>query len=132
MSAVPLLTAERVDAVRALLECGIAENRSAQLSPASPEQAKKVLLNCDLDVFVNLVDQVALDNQEFYAPDGFCLSDNELGMIEKAFSYVLNDKVGLDDAISAANKQKDATPSAVEEVCQVNFEQKNICKDIER
>lgn len=68
-SVVPLLMAERIDAVCTLLEKGITDNRSFGFPPATPEQMAKLLLSCDEDVFSEIVDTVAIDNQSLYAPD---------------------------------------------------------------
>ena len=66
---VPLLTAERVDAVCILLNNGMRGTRSPEFPEASPEQMKEILLSCDLDVFEDIVETVAVDNQEFYGPE---------------------------------------------------------------
>ena len=71
VSTVPLLTAERVDAVRFMLEYGITPNRSPEFTSATASEAKQLLLECELDVFADLVDAVALDGHSYYAPDGY-------------------------------------------------------------
>lgn len=68
-SAVPLLIAERADAVAVLLEYGMKSMRSPEFPEATPEQMKKLLLSCDIEVFTDIVDAVAVDNQEWNAPD---------------------------------------------------------------
>ena len=75
VSAVPLLTAERVDAVCTLLNNGMRSTRSPEFPEASPEQMKEILLNCDIDIFEDIVEAVALDNQAFYGPDNEYFQD---------------------------------------------------------
>ena len=105
LSDVAVLTAERVDAVRCLLTSGIGAERSPGLPSISPGDAKKLLLTCDLGVFVNLVDQIALDNQKFYAPDIKDLIGSDLRMVENAIAKVISDKPALEDVIKSAEKQ---------------------------
>lgn len=104
-SAAPLLTAERVDAVRTLLENGINPSRFSEFPEATPEQMKDILLNCDIDIFTEIIETVAVDNQEFYAPDNQ-YSQDALDMHQKAV-----------DAIKAvANREIDiADQKAVED-----------------
>ena len=77
-SAVPLLTEERVDAVRSLLETGMTTNRSPEFPAASPGQTKNLLLTCDIDIFTEIVDAVAVDNQSYYAPDNEYTCDQDV------------------------------------------------------
>lgn len=94
-SDVPLLMAERIDAVCTLLEKGITKKRSFGLTSATPEQMEKLLLSCDENIFSEIVDTVAIDNQSFYAPDNehslYC-SDARFGAIAAIREVVARDE----------------------------------------
>lgn len=107
VSVVPLLTAERVDAVRTMLEDGITARRSAVLPELTSEEAKKVLLTCELEDFATIVNQLAVDNQRFYAPDRDDITEQDIDKVEKAVLSILDEPVALEDAISIAKAQKD-------------------------
>jgi len=68
-STIPLLTDERIDAVKTLLAYGMENHRSPEFPEASSSDMKELLLNCDLDIFTEIVDSVAIDNIRFYLPD---------------------------------------------------------------
>lgn len=102
MTEVPLLTAERVDAVRSLLEYGITENKSPEFPTATREQAKELLLACDIEIFIDLVETVAIDNQRFYAPEYSEPIEERLRPVRNAILSVINKKPELDSVISAA------------------------------
>lgn len=106
ISVVPVLTAERVDAVKAMLECGITEKRSVVLPELTPEQAKKVLLNCELEDFCTIVDQLAVDNQQFYAPDKNDITSEDIDNVEKAVADILREPMALEEVISNAEAHK--------------------------
>lgn len=103
-SAAPLLTAERVDAVCTLLTNGMTSNRSPEFPEATPEQMKEVLFNCDMDVFTEIVEAVAVDNQEFYAPDNN-YSQDAIETYQKAVTAiqaVTSKKLSLSEQIASA------------------------------
>lgn len=80
-STVPLLTAERCDAVRYMLEYGVSGNMSPELYEMSPERAREVLLNCDMDIFTDLVDSVAVDAHDYYAPDNNFMKEEDFSRV---------------------------------------------------
>ncbi len=88
-SVVPLLTAERVDAVCTLLNNGITNRRSPEFPEATPEQMKKLLFMCDIDVFAEIIETVAVDNQKFYGPDNE-YSEYAIEQREKAINAIQN------------------------------------------
>ena len=106
-SAVPLLTGERVDAVRCLLEYGVNANRVSGLPEATAEQMTEVLCNCDLDTFTEIVDSVALDNQEFYAADyDYSIEAQERKKAAVAYiESIINKKPSLEERIGNAAKR---------------------------
>lgn len=106
MSSMPLLTAERVDAVSSMLSGGIKNTRSEILPELTAEQAKKVLLNCDLGVFATIVDQYAVDNQKFYAPDKDDITGQDIDNVHKAIS-MFNTPAALDEVLLKAEQQRD-------------------------
>lgn len=99
-SAAPLLTAERVDAVRYLLEYGINKNRFDEFPSVSPEQVKEFMLSCDIEIFIDLVETVAVDNQSFYAPD--FISDEREKQVSDALLTYVSRKPALENVISGA------------------------------
>ena len=107
LSSVPLLTAERVDAVNAMLEFGITAKHSQVLPELTPEQAKKVLLNCELEEFCTIVDQLAVDNHHFYEPDKDDITDADIDKVEKAVVEILREPMALENAILNAEAQKE-------------------------
>ena len=105
LSLVPLLTAERVDAVRTLLENGISPNRFPELPAVSPEDMTRVLLSCDMDVFTDLIEAVALDNQRYYAPDSpVSIIDplQKLGFSSQSQVFSKTEKSSLSEQMQAA------------------------------
>lgn len=98
-STVPVLTAERVAAVRFMLEYGISPNMSPQLTSISAEQAKTFLLTCDPEVFVDLVDTVAVDSHEYYAP--------ETGSMSAVLFEKINKAIG--ESLAPAPQKKDSS-----------------------
>ena len=104
-STVPILTAERCDAVRFMLEYGISSNMSPELDPLSADQAKEFLLSCDRDVFIDLVDVVAVDAQSYYAPDMGSIG-NTIDHINASICKFLQKKeTGIDSLISSASEK---------------------------
>ncbi len=63
-SVLPLLYEERAYAVSNLLTNGMLATRSPEFPEATPEQMKKLLLTCDIDIFTEIVDSVATDFQD--------------------------------------------------------------------
>ena len=106
MTDVPLLTAERVDAIRTLLENGITEKRLPDLPSASPEQVKELLLTCDMDIFIDLVETVAVDNQAFYSPEYSEPLEERLQPVKEAILAMVKQKAGLDEQIGDADAKK--------------------------
>ncbi len=106
MSVSPLLQAERVDAVCTLLTSGVTGTRSPELPQATPEQIKEVLLTCDMDTFIDLVDVAALDNQQYYAMDCNGVY-GDLERVEDAIQKVVARKPDLDRVIEGV---REATP----------------------
>lgn len=98
-STVPVLTAERVAAVRFMLENGISPNMSPELTSITAEQAKSFLLSCNPDVFTDLVDTVAVDSQEYYAP--------EPGSMSVALFEKINKAIG--ESLATAPQEKDSS-----------------------
>lgn len=105
-SAAPLLTAERVDAVLYLAVNGINTNRFPDLPEATPEQITEFMLTCDFEIFLDLVEKVAVDNQTFYLPDDIGLDREEA--VERALLDFVNKKPTLDAAIAIADKKADS------------------------
>lgn len=65
----PLLSAEYIDALCVLLSEGVAKTRNLNLPEISADRMKEFLMCCDMDTFSNILEYVALCNQNFYAPD---------------------------------------------------------------
>lgn len=104
---IPILTAERVDAVCWLLNNGMSVNRSPEFPKASPEQMKEILLTCDIDVFGDIVETVAVDNQYVYGPENphsqyaQDLRDASVAAIEA----VVERKASLEDQVKSASSR---------------------------
>lgn len=113
-STVSILTAERVEAVCFLLENGIKAERFYDLEPATPEQTKQLLLNCDIDVFTDLVDFVAVENEVYYAPEGPVLDENAERQVNEAIEATLKGEMGLDQKIKDAEVKADTNKEAKE------------------
>lgn len=117
-STVGVLAAERMAAVCYLLENGFqkyhfevdfdeySENGDLEIGmiEATPEQMKQMLLNCDMDTFIDLVDFAAVVNVNFYQPMGKVLDRDAKERINKAVSEVTKEKDGLDEKILTAEK----------------------------
>lgn len=102
-SSVPFLAAERADAVGVCLSFGLSDLRVPDLPQASAEEITKLLLSCDMDVFTEIVDCVALANQSYYAPDNDYL---EAQLIHKkavrAIQAITSEKASLNSTITDA------------------------------
>lgn len=107
-STIPLLTAERVDAVRFMLEYGISPNRSPEFTKIDAAQAKKLLLTCDMEIFIDLVDAVAVDGHDYYSPDLDVLNKDLCEKINEAIDRVINSAPSLDDVVKMAEKVRAA------------------------
>lgn len=106
-SVVPLLTAERVDAVCTLLNNGMRHTRSPEFPEASAEQMKEILFTCDIDVFAEIVETVALDNQEFYGPENQYSQDaiEQRNASINFMESVINKKTSLEHLIVSAEQK---------------------------
>lgn len=114
-SAHPFLVAERTDAVRYLLEYGIKEKYSSNLTCLPPDLTKTFLLSCDIDVFTDLVDMVAADNQELYGPEyGSSSYEEQMVSISEALDY-FKSGLPLEDKIASAEEQVEAKQTWVDE-----------------
>ncbi len=116
-SAVPLLTAERTDAVATLLEYGLSDSRAPEFPNATPEQTKELLLTCDIDVLAEIIDYVAEQNQEFYAPDNDYSIEAEESW-KRAVDAILgvtSDSSSLEDRIADANQRADSAQQTIEQ-----------------
>ena len=112
MSTIPLLTAERADAVRYLLEYGITENMSPEFTALPAQETRTFLLSCDMEIFINLVDAVAVDSQAYYAPD-YGAIDAPLfsrvnDAIQTAFPALKRERSDLAHMLSSAAKKEQA------------------------
>ena len=108
MSGVPVLSAERVDAVRFMLEHGISPNMSPEFTSISAEQAKELLLSCDIEVFADLVDAVAVDSQEYYGPEQEFFCEEMIQRVNEAIEGIAGRKLPseyLDEAIEFFNNE---------------------------
>lgn len=103
-SVIPLLTAERIDAVRVLISEGIDPNRVPEFPETSADKMTDLLLNCDIDIFIEIVDTVALSNQSFYAPDieNLVLNQDRHQQAIDAILSTNNKKVSLSEKIRSA------------------------------
>lgn len=106
-SCVPLLTAERVDAVRFMLEYGISGNRSPQFTSINADQARKLLLSCDQEVFTDLVDAIAVDGHDYYNPDFDILNPDFCGRINAAIRETVNVPL-LEEVVRAAEQTRES------------------------
>ena len=98
----PFLNEERLDAVRALLENGMSEERDACLGNLTPEQTLDFLLTCDDLSFAYAVEETAASNQEKYAPT--VASREDQAAFENGLKTFLafQEKPTLDTQISGA------------------------------
>lgn len=106
-SVVPVLTAERVDAVRFMLEYGVSADRSPELVSVTADQARGLLLSCDLEVFTDLVDAVAVDGHGYYDQDLNIYNSELLDRVNSVLSDVLDKQLSLDDVVQNAESTKE-------------------------
>lgn len=108
-SSIPLLTSERIDAIRFMLEFGISEEMVSDVINLSKELAKEFLLTCDMNTFTKLVDHVAVASREYYAPENGDDDLDDIENINNAIKAMLNlqkncsDLKNLDYAIDSEN-----------------------------
>lgn len=109
-SGTPLLNAERVDAVIYLLNNGINDNRFDALPSLTQEQVKDFLLSCDEEIFVNLVELVAVDNQHYYAPEvNFYSNEIFQPLVDSISEFVVKETPSIADEdieIESENKSE--------------------------
>lgn len=103
-SPAPLLTAARADAAVYLMEYGITEKRFPGWPVMTPEQTKEFLLTCDYDIFLDFIDKVTVDDQNYYMPDDIG-AEREKVLDEALFAFGAK-KPALNSAISDADLQK--------------------------
>jgi len=110
MSDVPVLSTERADAVRFMLENGISPNMSPEFTSISAEQAKELLLSCDIEVFSDLVDAVAVDSQEYYGPEQEFFCEEMIQRVNKAIEGIQEGGIEkaetLDEKVNAAKSEQ--------------------------
>lgn len=108
-SSIPLLTSERIDAIRFMLEFGISEEMVSDVINLSKELAKEFLLTCDMNTFTKLVDHVAVASREYYAPENGDADSDDIENINNAIKAILNlqkncsDLKNLDYVIDSEN-----------------------------
>ncbi len=108
-SSIPLLTSERIDAIRFMLEFGISEEMVSDVINLSKEFAKEFLLTCDMNTFTKLVDHVAVASREYYAPENGDDDSDDIESINNAIKAMLDlqkncsDLKNLDYAIDSEN-----------------------------
>ena len=110
MSDFPVLPADRADAVRFMLEYGISPNMSPEFTSITPEQAKELLLSCDIKIFADLVDTVAVDSQEYYGQEHGFLCDEMIQRVNEAIEGIQEGGIEkaetLDEKVNAAKSEQ--------------------------
>lgn len=101
------LHAERVEAIRVLMEFGTEAPRRIEGIPAmDADKMRSFLQSCDMEVFATLIDCVAEENERFYGEDGFDLKApyyaDEVAALKTAISASLEQKPPLSAQISDA------------------------------
>lgn len=110
------LHAERVEAIRVLLEFGTAAPRAIEGVPAmDADKMRSFLQTCDMDVFTTLVDCVSEENERFYGTNNFDLHTSfyadDLSALQNALTAALEQKPPLAAQISSAAQRTGAQPS---------------------
>lgn len=110
------LHAERVEAVRVLMEFGTEAPRRIEGVPAmAADKMRSFLQSCDMKVFATLIDCVAEENERFYGEDGFDLHSpvyaDDLSALNAALTSALEQRPSLSAQISHA-AQRTAAQSA--------------------
>lgn len=110
------LHAERVEAVRVLMEFGTEAPRRIEGVPAmDADKMRSFLQSCDMKVFATLIDCVAEENERFYGEDGFDLHSpvyaDDLSALNAALTSALEQRPSLSAQISHA-AQRTAAQSA--------------------
>lgn len=108
LSGTPVMMDERVDAVRFMLEYGISPNRSPEFSSLSADKTRELLSSCDMEVFVDLVDAVAVDGYEYYGRD-FYLDAEAMDRLETAIHAAKDKPASLDSVVRTAEAIKEAS-----------------------
>lgn len=107
------LHAERVEAVRVLLEFGTAAPRAIEGIPAmDADKMRSFLQACDIGVFSTLVDCVSEQNERFYSPETFILSSpayaSDFAALKSALTAALEQRPPLSAQISDAAQRTGA------------------------
>lgn len=107
------LHAERVEAVRVLLEFGTAAPRAIEGIPAmDADKMRSFLQVCDIGVFSTLVDCVSEQNERFYSPETFILSSpayaSDFAALKSALTAALEQRPPLSAQISDAAQRSGA------------------------
>lgn len=107
------LHAERVEAVRVLLEFGTAAPRAIEGIPAmDADKMRSFLQACDIGVFSTLVDCVSEQNERFYSPETFILSSpayaSDFAALKSALTAALEQRPPLSAQISDAAQRSGA------------------------
>lgn len=100
------LHAERMEAVRVLLEFGTAAPRAIEgVSAMDADKMRSFLQTCDMDVFTILVDRVSEENERFYSESDYPFSlayEEEASQLNAAITAALEQKPPLSAQISDA------------------------------
>lgn len=110
------LHAERVEAIRVLLEFGTAAPRAIEGVPAmDADKMRSFLQTCDMDVFTTLADCVSEENERFYGTDNIDLQSpyyaDDLSALNAALTSAMEQRPSLSAQISNA-AQRTAAQSA--------------------
>ena len=111
------LHAERLEAIRVLLEFGTEAPRRIEGVPAmDADKMRSFLQTCDMDVFTTLVDCVSEENERFYGTDNIDLQSpryaDDLSALQTALTSALEKKPALSAQISNAVHRANVQPSS--------------------
>lgn len=110
------LHAERVEAIRVLMEFGTEAPRRIEGVPAmDADKMRSFLQSCDMDVFITLVDCVSEENERFYGTDNIDLQSpyyaDDLSALKTALTSALEQRPSLSAQISNAAQRTAAQPA---------------------
>lgn len=84
-----LLHEEHLDAIRYMLEYGICEDHTSEFSEVSADDARKLLLSANDQVFATIVETVAINNEIHYeVMNQIILEPEEINAVEKAIAAI--------------------------------------------